>query len=412
MKRVVVTGMGVVAPNGIGLKEFWNSLVEGISKVSKIESFDVSEFSTQIAGEIKNLDVTKYIDMKKARRMARFSQYALIAAKMALEDSKLQINDDNNRRVGAVIGASVNGMQSIEEQHSILFRKGPAHISPFGVTCSIPHGAAGNICVELNIKGRSTTISTGCSSSLNAIGYAFECMKLGRYDAMFTGGAEAPLTPLLLAGFCSANILSKRNDCPERASRPFEKNRDGYIIGEGSGMLILETYEHAVKRKARIYAEIVGYSSTTDAYSMFKVEPTGAEAIECFASACEQAELNPEDVDYVNAHGSSSQSSDKRETHVIKKALGNHSKRVMVSSIKSMIGHPLGAAGSLQTIASIMAMNEGLVPPTINYDEKDSECDLDYVPNESRKEKIDVAVINSLGMGGNNGILVVKRWDN
>jgi len=266
--------------------------------------------------------------------------------------------------------------------------------------------------VEFNIKGRSITISTGCSSSLNAIGHAFECIKLGVCDAMFTGGTEAPITPLIMGGFCSASVLSKRNDDPAKASRPFDKSRDGYIIGEGSGILVLESYEHAIKRHARIYAEIKGYANTTDAFSMFAVEPTGSEAVECFSSACKQAGICQEDVDYVNAHGSSSRVSDERETMVIKKSLGMHSKKVMVSSIKSMIGHPLGAAGSLQTIASINAITDGLIPPTINYEERDRGCDLDYVPNETRRENVDIAVVNSLGMGGNNAVLVLKSYNN
>jgi len=412
MNRVVITGMGVVAPNGIGLKEYWDSLIKGISKVSKIESFDVSEYSTKIAGEVKNFVPTKYIDYKKAKRMARFSQFALYAAKMAKEDAKLEINEDNNRKIGVAIGVSVNGIHSIEEQESVLLRKGPNSLSPFLVQSALPNGATGNICVELNIKGRSITISTGCSSGLNAIGYAFECIKYGKFDLMFAGGAESPITPLVLGGFCASRALSRRNDEPEKASRPFDKYRDGYVLSEGSGILVLESIDNAIRRNARIYAEIIGYGTSTDAYSMFKVEPSGEEAVKCFVSACKEAELEPEDIDYINAHGSSSIISDMRETWVIKKALGEYSRKVMVSSIKSMIGHPLGASGALQTIASVMAINEGIVPPTINYEEKDSNCDLDYVPNEARREKVNVAVINSLGMGGNNATLVIKNCNN
>jgi 3-oxoacyl-[acyl-carrier-protein] synthase II len=412
MNRVVITGMGVVAPNGIGLKEYWDSLIKGISKVSKIESFDVSEYSTKIAGEVKNFVPTKYIDYKKAKRMARFSQFALYAAKMAKEDAKLEINEDNNRKIGVAIGVSVNGIHSIEEQESVLLRKGPNSLSPFLVQSALPNGATGNICVELNIKGRSITISTGCSSGLNAIGYAFECIKYGKFDLMFAGGAESPITPLVLGGFCASRALSRRNDEPEKASRPFDKYRDGYVLSEGAGILVLESIDNAIRRNARIYAEIIGYGTSTDAYSMFKVEPSGEEAVKCFVSACKEAELEPEDIDYINAHGSSSIISDMRETWVIKKALGEYSRKVMVSSIKSMIGHPLGASGALQTIASVMAINEGIVPPTINYEEKDSNCDLDYVPNEARREKVNVAVINSLGMGGNNATLVIKSCNN
>jgi len=412
MNRVVITGMGVVAPNGIGLKEYWDSLIKGISKVSKIESFDVSEYSTKIAGEVRNFVPTKYIDYKKAKRMARFSQFALYAAKMAKEDAKLEINEDNNRKIGVAIGVSVNGIHSIEEQESVLLRKGPNSLSPFLVQSALPNGATGNICVELNIKGRSITISTGCSSGLNAIGYAFECIKYGKFDLMFAGGAESPITPLVLGGFCASRALSRRNDEPEKASRPFDKYRDGYVLSEGAGILVLESIDNAIRRNARIYAEIIGYGTSTDAYSMFKVEPSGEEAVKCFVSACKEAELEPEDIDYINAHGSSSIISDMRETWVIKKALGEYSRKVMVSSIKSMIGHPLGASGALQTIASVMAINEGIVPPTINYEEKDSNCDLDYVPNEARREKVNVAVINSLGMGGNNATLVIKSCNN
>ena len=412
MQRVVVTGMGVVAPNGIGVQKFWTSLVNGVSKVRQIKSFDVSEYTTKIAGEVDDFDPCDYMDPKKARRMSRFAQFAFAAAKMAKEDAKLEINEENNRRIGVIIGTSINGMKTVEEQEVRLLRGGPSAVSPFSVPTAIPHGAVGNICVEFNIKGRSITISTGCSSSLNAIGHAFECIKLGVCDAMFTGGTEAPITPLIMGGFCSASVLSKRNDDPAKASRPFDKSRDGYIIGEGSGILVLESYEHAIKRHARIYAEIKGYANTTDAFSVFAVEPTGSEAVECFSSACKQAGICQEDVDYVNAHGSSSRVSDERETMVIKKSLGMHSKKVMVSSIKSMIGHPLGAAGSLQTIASINAITDGLIPPTINYEERDRGCDLDYVPNETRRENVDIAVVNSLGMGGNNAVLVLKSYNN
>jgi 3-oxoacyl-[acyl-carrier-protein] synthase II len=358
---------------------------------------------------VNNFIATDFIDFKKAKRMSRFSQFALAAAIMAKKDSNIEINEENNTRIGVVLGVGSNGdLKTFGDTKEVMDKKGPQHINPFAVQSAVMNSPTSNICVEFNIKGRSTTISTGCSSSLNAIGYAYDCIKLGKCDAVFSGGTEAPITPVMLAAFSASGALSKRNQEPCQASRPFERDRDGYVLGEGAGILVVESYESAVKRNAKIYAEIRGYATTSDAYSTYKVEPSGEQAVRCFAEACKCAEIEQDDVDYVSAHGSSSPLSDRRETDVIKKTLGQRAKKVMISSLKSMIGHPLGAAGVLQTISAIMAMKESIAPPTINLKRRDSDCDLDYVPNEAREKNINLAVINSLGIGGNNASLVVS----
>jgi len=409
--RVVITGVGVVAPNGIGKDEFWSSLKKGVSGVSRITGFDVEQYPVRIAGEIKDFNPSKYIDAKKAKRMSRATRFAVVSAKMAKDDAGLVIEKEDPAQIGVVLGLSIQGLDIMERQYDLLLKNGPEGVNPFGVAGYTSNASVGHISVELGITGRTMVLSTGCSAGSNAIGYAFEMIRHGMVEIMIAGGADAPITPLGLSSFCAIRSLSTRNDEPRRASRPFEKNRDGYILGEGAGIFILENLDHALARSAKIYAEITGYACNSDAYSMYKVEPSGRQAAEAMVSAMKNADIKPEDVDYICAHGTSSLISDARETTAIKMSLNGNSGRIPVSSIKSMTGHPLGAAGGLQVAACLMAFNDGVIAPTINYDEPDPVCDLDYVPNEARAGRVNVALVNSLGIGGNNAVLVLKRFE-
>ncbi len=406
--RVVITGLGVISPNGKNNEGFWNSVLFGKSGIKKIQGFDVSEYSTQIAGQITDFNPEECIERNEARRMSRFSQFAIYTAKMAIMDANLQLNEKNNEDTGIVVGVSVNGLEIIERQVAVLHSKGPKRMSPFTVSGALPNAAAGYIAIALGIKGRTITISTGCSSTLNAIGHAYELIKYNKLNTILCGGSEAPITPSIMGAFCAANSLSKRNDEPEKASRPFDKTRDGYLLSEGAAMFVLENLEYAIKRNANIYAEVIGFANTSEAYSMYKMDDTGNEAARVMYMALKDAEINYKEVDYISAHGSSSYVSDIRETRAIKKVMDGHSYKVHISSIKSMIGHPLGAAGGLQTAATILAGKYGYIPPTINYEVFDPECDLNYVPNEAIRKKIKVALINSFGMGGNNSSLVLR----
>ena len=409
-RRVVITGLGIIAPNGNSKVEFWNSLLNGISGIGHIKSFDTSEYTTKIAGEVKNFDPLKYFDVTEARRMPRFTQFAIAAAKEAIADSGLIINHDNSHDTGIVIGVSINALEIIEEQMKVLHEKGPTKISPFTVTGAFPNAAAGFMSIALGIKGRAATISTGCSSTLNALGHAFELIKFGKVERILCGGADAPITPSIMGAFCASRSLSKRNEDPSGASRPFDMNRDGYIISEGSAMFMMENLESALKRNAKIYAEITGFGNTSEALSMYKMDDTGNEAARAMNMAISDAGINPNEVDYISAHGSSSLVSDVRETRAIKMVFGGHSEKVKISSVKSMVGHPLGLSGGFQTAATILAGNSGYIPPTINYRNADPLCDLDYVPNESIRKKINTAVVNSFGLGGNNSSLVLKVY--
>jgi len=406
--RAVITGLGVISPNGKNNEEFWNSILYGKSGIKPIENFDTSEYSTKIAGLITDFNPEDCIDKKEAKRMSRFSQFSIAAAKMAVLDSNLQISLENNQEVGVILGISVNGFEIIEKEMKVLFEKGCKFINPFTVFGVFPNSAAGHLAISLGIKGRSMTISTGCSSSLNAIGHAYELIKYNKLMCAVCGGAEAPITPSIMSAFCASHSLSQRNDEPEKASRPFDKNRDGYLLSEGSAMFVMENLEHALKRNAKIYAEVIGYANTSEAYSMYKMDDTGNEAARVIFMALQDAGINYKEVDYISAHGSSSYVSDIRETRAIKKVMNGHSYKVNISSIKSMIGHPLGAAGGLQTASAILAGKHGYIPPTINYEVFDPECDLNYVPNETIRKKINVALINSFGMGGNNSSLVLR----
>lgn len=408
--RVVITGLGVISPVGIGKETFWNALIRGESGIGPITRFNAECFATRIAGEVKDFRAEDYLDRKEARRMDRFSQMAVSSAIMAVQDAALDLDKLNPDEVGVVFGTGIGGTQSFEEQHEIFLQKGPGRVSPFFVPMMIGNMAAGHIALNLNFTGPNYTIVNACASSTNAIGEAFKLIQRGDAEVVVTGGAEAAVTPMAIAGFCAMKAMSTRNDEPHRASRPFDKERDGFIMGEGAGVLILESLEHAQKRGARIYGEIVGYGCTDDAYHITAPAPGGVGAAKAMQMALKDANLKPEEVSYINAHGTSTDLNDKFETAAIKKVFGPHAYKVAISSTKSMTGHLLGAAGAIEAIASTMAIVHNIVPPTINYENPDPECDLDYVPNKARKMNVEVVLSNSFGFGGHNASIVIKRY--
>lgn len=409
-RRVVITGMGVVSPVGNTLKEFWDNLVNGRSGAVPITDFDVSKFETRIACKVKNFDGSKWIGPKDLKRMDPFVRFAVVAAKMALEDAKLDVPNSNPERIGVLVGSGIGGITTVEEQHLIMLEKGPSRMSPFLIPMLIVNMAPGQISIQTGARGPNSCIATACATSAHAVGEAARLILHGDADAMIAGGAEAAITNLGLGGFCAMHALSTRNDEPQRASRPFDRDRDGFVMGEGAGILVLEELEHAKKRGAKIYCEVVGYGLTGDAYHMTAPAPDGEGASRCMKMALDDAGLNPEDVDYINAHGTSTALNDKLETMAIKRVFKDYAKKVPISSTKSMMGHLLGAAGSMELIVCALAMQEGFVPPTINYETPDPDCDLDYVPNQARQLKVDVALSNSLGFGGHNATLVAKRF--
>lgn len=410
MRRVVVTGIGVVSSIGHGKEAFWKSLTQGQSGVSSITAFDTSHFTTHFGGEIKDFDPTAHILPKKLKRMDRTTQLAVVASKMAVQDAGIDLQAAGVReRTGVIIGTALAGVGYILEQHTTLMERGPMRINPFTALASFPDACAGNVSIELGVTGPSFSIATACSSASDACGYAFSAIQNGALDFLIMGGAEATMFPGILASFCVARALSTRNDQPQKASRPFSADRDGFVLGEGAGMLVLEEYEHAKKRGAHIYAEILGHGMTCDAYHMTAPDPEGREASRAMQLAMNSAGVKPQDIDYINAHGTSTPLNDKTETLVIKKVFGEQAYKIPISSTKSMIGHLIGAAGSVELIATLLAMENQIIPPTINYMTKDSECDLDYVPNEARPAKIQIAMKNSFGFGGKNSILILKR---
>ncbi|MFB0526941.1 MAG: beta-ketoacyl-ACP synthase II [bacterium] len=411
-QRVVVTGLGVIAPNGIGKDNYWDAIKRGESGISRITRFDVSQYPTQIAGEINDFNPSKYMSKKKAKFMSRCAQFGLASSRMAIEDARLELSREDRYRVGVALGTAVGGLQIAEEQCEIFHKKGVDGVSPFSAMAMNPNAGVGAIAIELKINGPNVTISTACSAGLNAIGYAFETIRSGKADLMVAVGAEAPLFPVTFDSFCAAQVLSRRNGDPRRASRPFERFRDGYVLSEGAGAVILEKLEHALERGAKIYGEVAGYGITNDSYSILKMEPTGKEVARTMRIALENAGLALEDVDYINAHGSSSLVADKRETKAIKLAFSNYAYKIPISSIKSMIGQPLAATGSIQFITAALAIEHNCLPPTINYEEPDPECDLDYVPNQARVYEVRVAMVNSFGQGGNNTSVILKRYTN
>jgi 3-oxoacyl-[acyl-carrier-protein] synthase II len=408
--RVVVTGLGAVTPIGIGKDNFWNNLIAGKVGIDKITRFDTSSFSTKIAGEVKDFDASLYMDKKDARRIVPFIKYAIAASKLAVADANLTINADNATRIGVVIGSGIGGIDFLEEQARILFEKGPDRMSPFTVPWMITNMAAGQVSIYLGAKGPNSCTVTACASGTNSIGDAMKIIQRGDADVMIAGGTEAAITPLGIGGFCAARALSTRNDDPQHSSRPFDKDRDGFVMGEGSGVVVIESLEHALKRGAHIYAELSGYGMSGDAYHITSPSPDGEGATRAMKMALADAGLKPEDVDHVNAHGTSTELNDKFETMAIKSAFGEHAKKLAVSSNKSMFGHLLGAAGGVEFIAMTLTIANDIVPPTMNYQTPDPNCDLDYVPNKARKMVVRAAISNSLGFGGHNAVLAAKKY--
>lgn len=409
-KRVVITGIGVVTPVGNNLDEFWDNLTGGISGVGTISRFDTTGYSSKIAAEVKNFNPTDFIDRKEARRMDRFTHYALAATAMALENAGLDVSKINGARAGVILGSGVGGIETLEEQHRVLAARGPGRVSPFFIPMMISNMASGRIAINYGLRGCNITTTSACASSANALGDAFKVIQHGQADIMISGGTEAPITPLAVAGFCSMKALSTRNDDPAGASRPFDTGRDGFVIAEGAVILVLEEMEHALARGAQILAEITGYGASCDAYHITAPDPVGTGAVLSMRLALDDAGLAPEEVDYINAHGTSTSLGDKLETLAIKEVFGIHAKNLAVSSTKSMTGHLLGAAGGLETAVCVLAINKGVIPPTINLTHPDPDCDLDYVPNVARRADVAVALTNSFGFGGHNATLVIERF--
>lgn len=409
-KRVVITGLGAVTPLGTGVDKLWEGLKQGKSGVSYITRFDTSAYPVTIGAEVKDFNPEDYIDKKDSKRMDRFTRYAVAAAKMAIEDSSIDVNKIESSRFGVILGCGIGGMETMEEQFDVLHSKGPKRISPFFIPMMIGNMAPGQIAMMYNAMGINEAVVTACASGTNAIGDAFKVIQRGDADVMITGGCEASITPISVAGFCSMKALSTRNDEPEKASRPFDKERDGFVIGEGSGILVLEELEHALKRGAKIYAEAAGYGSSSDAYHMTAPAPDGKGAALAMKLALNDAGITPSMVDYINAHGTSTELNDKLETLAIKSVFGDYAKSVAVSSTKSMTGHLLGAAGGVEGIILALSIKNSFIPPTINYTTPDDECDLDYVPNYGRDAKIRYGMSNSFGFGGHNAVIIFKEY--
>ncbi|GGH16827.1 beta-ketoacyl-ACP synthase II [Paenibacillus segetis] len=408
--RVVVTGMGVVTSLGQDLDTFWDNLVQGKSGVSQIEAFDVSEYSTRIAAEVKDFNPEQYVDRKEARKMDRFVQFATAAAFSALKDSDLNIAEQTDpERVGVMIGSGIGGLGTLEDQHSILLEKGPRRISPFFIPMMIANMASGHVSILTGAKGPNSTTVTACATGTHSIGDSYRTIMNGDADVMICGGAEATIRPTGVAGFCSMRAMSTRNDEPEKASRPFDMERDGFVMGEGAGILILESLEHAQKRGAKIYAEVIGYGLSADAHHMTDPDPDGA--MRAMKMAIRSAGIEPKDVDYINAHGTSTPPGDRSETTAIKWTFGDHAYKLAVSSTKSMTGHLLGAAGGVEAVICGLTLQNGVIAPTINLENPDPECDLDYVPNEARHSDVKVAMSNSFGFGGHNATIILKKFE-
>ena len=410
LKRVVVTGMGAITPIGNTLSEYWDGLLNGKSGVGKITLFDSSKHKCCIAAEVKGFDPLEHMDRKQAKHMDRFTQFAVAASKQTIADAKFEINDLNAEQVGVIIGTGVGGIKVLEDQQEIYLNRGPNKCSPFMIPMMIANMAAGLTAIHTGAKGPNSCTMTACASGSNAIGDAFRLIQRGYAQAMICGGTESPVTPLGLAGFSSVKALSTRNDDPTSASRPFDRDRDGFVMGEGAGILILEELECALSRGARIYAEMVGYGMTCDAYHMTSPVPDGEGATRAIQLAIKDAGLTPAQISYINAHGTSTRANDTTETKAIKKVLGESASQVAISSTKSMTGHLLGGSGGIEAIATVMAIANDKIPPTINLDNPDPECDLDYVPKKSRSQIIEVALSNSFGFGGHNVTLAFKKY--
>ena len=411
VRRVVVTGIGMVTPVGIGVEESWKSVCEGRSGIGPVTKFDASQFPSQVAAEVKDFRPEDFMEKQKVRRFDTFIHFAIASARMAIEDAGLKIDDNNRDRVGCVTGSGIGGLPMIEHFHKVLLEKGPKRISPFFIPGIIANMVAGEIAIEFGARGPNTSITTACAASAHAIGESFRLIREGRADVMITGGSEAVITPLAFGGFCAMHALSQRNHEPEKASRPFDLERDGFVMGEGAGILILEELEHAKRRGAKIYAELLGYGLSGDAYHVAAPDPNAIGAINCMKMALEDAGIKPEDVDYINAHGTSTKLNDASETKAIKQVFGDHAYKMPISSTKSMTGHLLGGAGAVESIFSILTICRGIIPPTINYETPDPECDLDYVPNKARKAEVKIALSNSFGFGGTNACLIFGKYE-
>ncbi|HEY8517802.1 MAG TPA: beta-ketoacyl-ACP synthase II [Candidatus Binatia bacterium] len=410
-RRVAITGLGVVSPLGCGVEQNWEALMAGRSGITRITRFPCDDFPTKIAGQVPDFSPERYIEKKDRKKMDVFIQYALGAATMAMEESGLKITDDNAGRVGCIVGVGIGGLESIEETHCSFLESGLRRLSPFFIPKLIGNLAPGQISMRFGAKGINYAPTSACASGAHGVGEAFRLIRDGYLDAAIAGGAEAAVTPLGVGGFSVMRALSTRNDEPERASRPFDRDRDGFVIGEGAAILILEEMESALQRGARIHAEIVGYGANADAYHITQPAPEGRGAAECMRLALEDAGVEPHQVGYVNAHGTSTEANDANETTAIKKVFGEHAARLAVSSTKSMTGHLLGAAGSLEAVYTALAVREQMLPPTINYENPDPACDLDYVPNQARRASFEVAISNSFGFGGTNACLVFRRFE-
>ena len=410
MRRVVVTGLGAVTPIGIGTETYWQHLTEGVSGVARTARFDASQHDCKIAAEVKGFDPLQWMEKKESRKMDLFIHYAIAAAQMAVDDAGLKVTDDNRERVGVLVGTGMGGIPALEESHRILLERGPSRISAYFIPSNITNLGSGQISMRYGMKGPNSCVSTACATGNHAIGDSFKIIQRGDADVMLAGGTEAVITPLTIGGFCAIRALSTRNDEPTRASRPWDKGRDGFVMGEGAGLMILEDLEHARRRGARIYAEIIGYGLSADAYHITQPAPEGEGAFRSMRMALQDAGLRPEAVHYINAHGTSTPVGDAMESLAIKHLFGEHAWTLAVSSNKSMIGHLLGAAGGVESVATVLTVYHDLIPPTMNYEEPDPECDLDYVPNQARAARVEVAITNSFGFGGTNATLVFRKY--
>jgi 3-oxoacyl-[acyl-carrier-protein] synthase II len=409
-RRVVVTGLGLITPLGTGIQKTWEGICKGASGIDRITTFDTSEFPVQIAGEVKDFNAEDFIERKEIKKMDVFIQYALSAGSMAIEDAGLKITEENADRVGVIVGAGIGGIQTIERYHSVLLENGQRRISPFFIPMLITNLAAGQISMRFGARGPNSCVTTACAAGTHAIGDSFKIIQRGDADAMIAGGSESAITPLTIAGFANMKALSSRNDSPQKASRPFDVERDGFVIAEGAGIIVLEELEVALARRAKIYAEVIGYGMTADAYHMTAPDPEGRGVVNCMRVALRDAGIAPEAVNYINAHGTSTPYNDKHETSAIKHVFGEHVHQLTVSSTKSMTGHLLGAAGGVEAAFCALALSEGIVPPTINYEHPDPECDLDYVPNHARHIDLENVISNSFGFGGTNACIVLKKY--
>jgi 3-oxoacyl-[acyl-carrier-protein] synthase II len=408
--RVVITGLGAVTPVGNTAEEFWVSLTQGKSGIGPITRFDSTDFPTRIAGEVKGFDALKYVDKKDDRKLDLYLKYALACAVMAVEDAGLDPAREDGDRFGVLVGSGIGGISTLLDSHKVLLDKGPDRVSPFFIPMLIINMASGLISMRFGARGPNSSVVTACATGNHAIGDATRVIQRGEADVMIAGGAEAIIIPLTIAGFCQMKAMSTRNDEPTKASRPFDAERDGFVCGEGGGLVVLESLEHAVRRDARIYAEVVGYGMTGDAHHMTAPDPEGDGAARAMAAALRDAALEPPAVGYINAHGTSTPYNDKFETIAIKRVFGEHAKRLPVSSTKSMTGHLLGAAGGVEAIATALAIYHGVLPPTINYEKPDPDCDLDYVPNQARKQDVEVGLSNAFGFGGTNATLAFRKY--